>query len=43
MGITETLVSLVKKGRITLEEAAEEAKMDVNSFNNLLINGEPSL
>lgn len=36
MGITETLVSLVSKGLITVEEAAEEAKIDVNSFKELL-------
>ena len=40
LGKTETLVSLVKKGRITLEEAAEEAGIDAKSFEKLLIKGE---
>ena len=35
-GMTKTLVSLVKKGRITLEEAAEEAKIEVDAFKQLL-------
>ena len=39
-GMTEILVSLVKKGRITSEEAAEEAKMDLQIFKNLLLEGE---
>lgn len=36
IGITETLISLVRKGLISLEDAAEEAKMDVNSLKDLL-------
>lgn len=32
-GIMETLASLVKKGRLTVEEAAEESKMSVAEFS----------
>lgn len=39
-GMTEILVSLVKKGRISMEEAAEEAKMELQAFKNLLLEEE---
>lgn len=38
-GIIMTLISLVEKGRLTKEEAAEEANMEVKDFEKLLVNG----
>ena len=35
-GRTEVLLSLVRKGRLTVEEAAEEANMGIAAFKELL-------
>lgn len=39
--IYTTLLSLVKKGRLTKEDAAEEANMSVTEFEELLLEGAP--
>ena len=37
--VIKTLVSLVEKGRLTKEEAAEEINMEVGAFEELMLEG----